>query len=121
MNGDPIRDPLHRFSPQTSASFGNYSSFGSSSIPLLKCAIDFPGHNRMYSLHSSPSLPIPRPPILGLRSFAAQSPHTNEIAGWAIKPKCVVIPVRIQSGDIHAIKRTYRAYTHAVKRTCLYN
>jgi hypothetical protein len=39
-------------------------------IPLLKCAIDFPGHNRLYSLSSSPSLPIPYPPILGLRSFA---------------------------------------------------
>lgn len=85
--------------------------WGSPSIPLLNCAIDFPGHNRLYSLHSSPSLPIPHPPILGLRSFAAQSPHTNEIAGWALKPKCVVIPVRIQSGDIHAIKRTYLAHT----------
>jgi hypothetical protein len=35
----------------------------------------------------------------------------NEIAGWVLKPKCVVIPVRIQSGDIHAIKRTYLTHT----------
>ena len=120
MNGDPIRDPLHRFFSPNIRILWERIHWGSPSIPLLNCAIDSQGTTdctyRTAHLHYPFHILLFWVSGLLLHNLRIQ---TRSLGGH-LSPNALLSQYASNLG-IYTQLSAHIWHTHAIKRTCLYN